>query len=153
MCNVSIGLEWNQVHYHCGHLLACCTSPGWFMVMIVEQLVEAMGVRENRSTPMKPAPVPLCPPQIPRDLTRGWNPVRGGRKPANNRLSYCAAKCTSIRKVALIMYVTWTTGQRRSTFVIPRKGAVMGQLVCNLLVINSNRWYVKMRQSRFSINY
>jgi hypothetical protein len=27
--------------------------------------------RENRSTRRKPAPVPLCPPQIPHDLTPG----------------------------------------------------------------------------------
>jgi hypothetical protein len=24
-----MGLEWDKVHYYCGHLLACCTGPGW----------------------------------------------------------------------------------------------------------------------------
>jgi hypothetical protein len=31
--------------------------------------------RENRSTRWKPAPVPLCPPQIPHDQTRDRTPV------------------------------------------------------------------------------
>jgi hypothetical protein len=47
--------------------------------------------RGNRSTVRKPAPVPLCPPQIPHDLT--WvrtRALRGG-KPATNRLSYGTA--------------------------------------------------------------
>jgi hypothetical protein len=33
---LSAGLEWNQAHYYCGHLLACCTSSEWLMVIIVE---------------------------------------------------------------------------------------------------------------------
>jgi hypothetical protein len=41
----------------------------------------------NRSTRRKPAPMPLCPPQIPRDLA-GREP---GGKPATNRLSYGTA--------------------------------------------------------------
>jgi hypothetical protein len=41
--------------------------------------------RGNRTTRRKPAPVPLCPPQIPHDLGR-----RGG-KPATNFLSYDTA--------------------------------------------------------------
>jgi hypothetical protein len=40
------------------------------MVMIVEKLVELMSCRRNRSTLMKPAPVPLYPPQIPHDLNQ-----------------------------------------------------------------------------------
>jgi hypothetical protein len=47
--------------------------------------------RGNRSTRRKPAPVPLCPPQIPHDLTWARTPDRSGRKPATNRLSYGAA--------------------------------------------------------------
>jgi hypothetical protein len=43
--------------------------------------------RGNRSTPRKPAPVPLCPPQIPHD-DLGSKPGRGGWKPTTNRLSY-----------------------------------------------------------------
>jgi hypothetical protein len=35
--------------------------------------VGGMGIgRRNRSTQRKPAPVPLCPPQIPHDLTWDW---------------------------------------------------------------------------------
>jgi hypothetical protein len=45
--------------------------------------------RGNRSTRRKPAPVPLCPPQIPHDL--GSNPGRRGGKPATNRLNYGTA--------------------------------------------------------------
>jgi hypothetical protein len=50
--------------------------------------------RGNRSTRRKPAPVPLCPPQIPLDQTlvrAGSTPGRRGGKPATNRLSYGAA--------------------------------------------------------------
>jgi hypothetical protein len=36
--------------------------------------VEAMGGRGNRNTPRKPAPVPLCPPQNPHNLTRARTP-------------------------------------------------------------------------------
>jgi hypothetical protein len=48
--------------------------------------------RGNRNTRRKPAPAPLCPPQIPHDYL---NPGRRGGKPATNRLSYGAA----VRKV------------------------------------------------------
>jgi hypothetical protein len=44
----------------------------------------------NRSTRRKPAPVPLCSPQIPR-LDLGSNPGRRGVKSATNRLGYCTA--------------------------------------------------------------
>jgi hypothetical protein len=47
--------------------------------------------RRNRSTRRKPAPEPLCPPQIPYDQTRAQTPDRSGGKPATNRLSYGAA--------------------------------------------------------------
>jgi hypothetical protein len=43
--------------------------------------------RGNRSTQRKLAPIPLCPPQNPHDLTRARTSGRGG-KPATNRLSY-----------------------------------------------------------------
>jgi hypothetical protein len=42
--------------------------------------------RGNRSTRRKPAPAPLCPPQIPHEP----NPGRCGGKPATNRLRYGA---------------------------------------------------------------
>jgi hypothetical protein len=38
----------------------------------------------NRTTRRKPAPVPICPPQIAPDL--GSNPDRRGRKPGANHL-------------------------------------------------------------------
>jgi hypothetical protein len=50
--------------------------------------------RENRSTRTKPAPVPLCSPQIPHDLTPGSNPVHHDGKPATNRLNYSTAMKT-----------------------------------------------------------
>jgi hypothetical protein len=42
--------------------------------------------RGNRSTPRKPAPLPLCPPQTPHML-----PGREPGKPATNHLSYGTA--------------------------------------------------------------
>jgi hypothetical protein len=47
--------------------------------------------RGNRSTRRKPAPAPLCPPQIPYDQTLAPTPGRRGGKPATNGLSYGAA--------------------------------------------------------------
>jgi hypothetical protein len=47
--------------------------------------------RGNWSTRRKPAPAPLCPPQIPFYQTPGSNPGRRGGKPVTNRLSYGAA--------------------------------------------------------------
>jgi hypothetical protein len=44
--------------------------------------------RGNRSTWRKPAPAPLCPPQIPHDQTPGSNTSRPGGKPTTNCLSY-----------------------------------------------------------------
>jgi hypothetical protein len=41
--------------------------------------------RGNRSTRRKPAPVQLCLPQIPLDLTRLSNPGHRGGKPATSR--------------------------------------------------------------------
>jgi hypothetical protein len=37
-------LEWNRVHYYRGHLLAYCTSPGWWMMMSMKQSVEWLAV-------------------------------------------------------------------------------------------------------------
>jgi hypothetical protein len=47
--------------------------------------------RGNRSTRRKPAPAPLCPPQIPHDQAWARTPGRRGGKPATNRLRYGAA--------------------------------------------------------------
>jgi hypothetical protein len=61
-------LEWKQVRYYWGNLLAFCIDHGY--QMIVQQSVEWIIVRGNRSTRRKFAPMPLCAPQIPNDLTR-----------------------------------------------------------------------------------
>jgi hypothetical protein len=53
--------------------------------------IGGMSDRENRSTRRKPAPVPLCPPQIPHDLTRARTPDHRNGKQATNRLSYGTA--------------------------------------------------------------
>jgi hypothetical protein len=54
--------------------------------------IDGMNIgRGNRSTRRKPAPAPLCPPQIPHDQTRAWTRARRGGEPAANRLSYGAA--------------------------------------------------------------
>jgi hypothetical protein len=45
----------------------------------------------HRSTRCKPSAMPLCPPQVPHDLTRGSNPGPRGDKPATNPLSYGTA--------------------------------------------------------------
>jgi hypothetical protein len=65
-----IRLEWNQVHYYWGHLLAYCISLEWQMMMVVDQSVEWTIDKGNRSTGRKPTSVSLCPPQILHDLTR-----------------------------------------------------------------------------------
>jgi hypothetical protein len=80
---LSLGLEWKRVHYYCGHMLACCTKPGWEMVTIEEQLVEVMGGKRTRYPRRKPASVSLCLPQIPNILT-GIEPGLRGGKPATS---------------------------------------------------------------------
>jgi hypothetical protein len=77
-----MGPEWNQVHYYCDHVLDSSTSPGWSMVMIVEQFMELMSGGRNRSTRRKPASMLLCPPQITRELTRArnWAAAVGSRR-------------------------------------------------------------------------
>jgi hypothetical protein len=46
---------------------------------------------EKRNTRRKPAPMHLCPPQTPHDLTLGSNPGSRSVKPATNSLSYGTA--------------------------------------------------------------
>jgi hypothetical protein len=76
-----------------------CTSANiWPIVPAPDEecgIVGGMRIgRGNRSTRRKPAPVPLCPPQIPHDL--GSNPGRRDGKPATNRLS-CGTALHSVR--------------------------------------------------------
>jgi hypothetical protein len=47
--------------------------------------------RRNRSTRRKPASVPLCPPQIPHELTSNMGHLGG--KPATNHSTYGTASC------------------------------------------------------------
>jgi hypothetical protein len=61
--------------------------------------------RGNRSTRRKPAPAPLCPPQIQLDQAPGSNPGRHGGKPATNRLSYGAALCETVGGILILMSV------------------------------------------------
>jgi hypothetical protein len=54
----------------------------------------------KRSGQRKPAPVPLCPPQIPHD-NLGSNLGRHGGKPATNRLSYDVGEAPSYFSTAV----------------------------------------------------
>jgi hypothetical protein len=54
--------------------------------------VGGMSGSGNQSTQTKPAPVPLCPPQIPHDLT--WARTLAATVGTTNRLSYSAASFT-----------------------------------------------------------
>jgi hypothetical protein len=57
-------------HYYWGHYFPIVAAPddddGWWWVWSGRWMIG----RGNRSTRRKPAPVQLCPPQIPPDLTR-----------------------------------------------------------------------------------
>jgi hypothetical protein len=57
----------------------------------------------NRSIWRKPAPTPLCPPQIPL-ADPGANPSRRGGKPAANRFSYGAATLCGIVNIIIIYF-------------------------------------------------
>jgi hypothetical protein len=67
VCLLLVGWDW--VYLVLWPLLAYCTSPRWH-----DGDCGAIGGmkfgRGNRSTRRKPAPVPLCPPQIPYDQNR-----------------------------------------------------------------------------------
>jgi hypothetical protein len=83
-------LVWSQVHYYCAQLLTYCTSAGWQMVMIVEQLVEWMNGSGNRVLGGIVPPTPLST----TDLTwpgTGWNSGRRCEKPVTNRMTYGTA--------------------------------------------------------------
>jgi hypothetical protein len=58
--------------WYVGHYLAYYTGPGRWMMMMMMMCGAAGGMsgKENPSIRRKSAPVPLCPPQIPHDLTR-----------------------------------------------------------------------------------
>jgi hypothetical protein len=86
ICIVGGGVQTGST-WHVGHLLAYCTCPrwlwGWSTLATYWPIVPApddcedgeiggMNGRGNRSTRTKPAPTPLCVPQIPLDQTRDW---------------------------------------------------------------------------------
>jgi hypothetical protein len=58
-----------RLTWYCGHYWPIVPAPD-----VDDGDCEAIGgmkiIRGNRSTQRKPAPMPLCPPQIPHDLTR-----------------------------------------------------------------------------------
>jgi hypothetical protein len=74
------------VHLVLRPLLDYCTQPQMICDSDCGEIGGMKIGRGNRSTRRKPAPAPLCPPQIPHDYT-GFEPG----KPATNRLSYGAA--------------------------------------------------------------
>jgi hypothetical protein len=80
ICIVGEGWSPNWVHSARRPFIGLLCLPR--VIVRMENLVEWIG-RGNRSTRRKPAPAPLCLPQIP-----GSNPGRCGGKPAINRLSY-----------------------------------------------------------------
>jgi hypothetical protein len=86
--HLSIGLDWNQVHYYCGHLLAYCTSPGSQTVMTMEQLVDWLSGRGNRSTRRKTCPSAALSTRDSTWLHPGSNQSRHGNNKATNRLTY-----------------------------------------------------------------
>jgi hypothetical protein len=67
------------------HYLAYCTSPGWWMIMSVEQLAELLA-RETKVLGENLPQVPLSPPQIPQELTRA---VAVGSLPLQTKLWHC----------------------------------------------------------------
>jgi hypothetical protein len=58
---------------------------------------------ENRQLGEKPAPVPLCPPQISHGLDLGSNPGLRGERPATNRLSHGTALTLYLTMVCCAM--------------------------------------------------
>jgi hypothetical protein len=77
-----LGVGWDWVHLARRPLIGLLYQPR----MIDDDKCGAVGMRigrENRSTRRKRAPMPLCPPQIPHDLT--WTRTRaatvGSRRP------------------------------------------------------------------------
>jgi hypothetical protein len=55
---------------NCGHQLAYCSSPRWYMSMEKHGGIILTG--EAKELREKPAPVPLFPPQIAHSVTRAW---------------------------------------------------------------------------------
>jgi hypothetical protein len=78
----------------CGTLGAAATTGLLYQLRMIGDGGEIGGMKigkGNRIIRKKPAPAPLCPPQIPTWLDPVLNPCRRGGKPATNCLSYGAA--------------------------------------------------------------
>jgi hypothetical protein len=65
ICIVGCGVQTGSTR-HVGHLLPIVPAPG----NCEDGEFGGMNGRGNRSTRRKPAPTPLCPPQIPLDQNR-----------------------------------------------------------------------------------
>jgi hypothetical protein len=90
--------------------------------------------RGNRGTRRKPAPAPLCPPQIPHDQTRARTPGCRGGKPATNRLSYGAANSyISIYSLPL------TSTGRSLAYIYKPKTCYSVLMYKSLLLVITNR--------------
>jgi hypothetical protein len=85
-------------------LLAYCTSPGWWTMVSVEQSLEWLD-RGNGSTRRKPALVPLCPPQIPDDLTRAR--IRAAAVGSRRLTAWAKARLSLILNTSLIYLGVW----------------------------------------------
>jgi hypothetical protein len=93
---------WYVVQY-----LAYCTSPGWYSIYECG-VVSGMRIgRGNGSTRRKPAPVPLCPPQIPHDLT--WDRTRAAEVESRRLIAWAMARPGCQAKVA--MHLSNTPGR------------------------------------------
>jgi hypothetical protein len=90
--------------------------------------------RGNRSTRRKPAPAPLCPPQIPTSLDPRLNPG----PPATNRLSYGAAKCNVNCKAYrnTMTKVTYTKNETRFLYIMKQ----LNKTLHILSIDNANKW-------------
>jgi hypothetical protein len=74
--------------------------------------------KENRKILRKPASVPLCPPQIPHDLTRARSRRRGGEKPGTYRLSYGTAVRSCLAEEKMGSNVGFVTARGGGEYVL-----------------------------------
>jgi hypothetical protein len=74
------------------------TSTGWLLGDDECKVVNGIMGRGNHSTRRKPAPVPICPPQIPHDLNRARTPAAAV---GSRRLTTWAIAASSFRIVCL----------------------------------------------------
>jgi hypothetical protein len=84
----SVGWDW--VSWYCGHYWPT-VQPQMIGDGDCGEIGGIKSGRGNRSTRRKPAPAPLCSPEIPHDWTPGSKSGRRGGKPVTNRFSYGVA--------------------------------------------------------------